>query len=275
MNLNEDNIYLFVKEIYNLSGYDFRNYSFKSLYRRIEKILSDYNCSLEELIEKVKKNPLIIDNIVKNITVNTTEFFRDPQVWIEFEEKIIPELKYRDKIKIWHPGCSYGHEAYSMLILLNENNLLHKATIIATDLNSEVLYFAKQGIFRYLVDLEYLANFDKVLNRSSEKNISYSKYFEIDHEKKILNFKSDYLGKIQFYKHDIVTSNYPTDNDLDVIMCRNLLIYFNIDLQNKVIYSFYKSLKINSFLILGYYESIIGSLSAYFAKSGNIYKKIK
>jgi len=275
VNLNEDNIYLFVKEIYNLSGYDFRNYSFKSLYRRIEKILSDYNCSLEELIEKVKKNPLIIDNIVKNITVNTTEFFRDPQVWIEFEEKIIPELKYRDKIKIWHPGCSYGHEAYSMLILLNENNLLHKATIIATDLNSEVLYFAKQGIFRYLVDLEYLANFDKVLNRSSEKNISYSKYFEIDHEKKILNFKSDYLGKIQFYKHDIVTSNYPTDNDLDVIMCRNLLIYFNIDLQNKVIYSFYKSLKINSFLILGYYESIIGSLSAYFAKSGNIYKKIK
>jgi chemotaxis protein methyltransferase CheR len=275
VNLNEDNIYLFVKEIYNLSGYDFRNYSFKSLYRRIEKILSDYNCSIEELIEKVKKNPLIIDNIVKNITVNTTEFFRDPQVWIEFEEKIIPELKNRDKIKIWHPGCSYGHEAYSMLILLNENNLLHKATIIATDLNSEVLYFAKQGIFRYLVDLEYLANFDKVLNRSSEKNISYSKYFEIDHEKKILNFKSDYLGKIQFYKHDIVTSNYPTDNDLDVIMCRNLLIYFNIDLQNKVIYSFYKSLKINSFLILGYYESIIGSLSAYFAKSGNIYKKIK
>lgn len=274
MDFSEKDIKYFVEELFKLSGYNFFDYSYKSLSRRLEKILSNYQLSLNELIAKMNQNPLIIEDVVKEITVNTTEFFRDPIVWIEFEEKIIPELKQREKIKIWHPGCSYGHEAFSMLILLNEHKLLEKTTIIGTDLNADVLQSAKNGHFRYYVDLEYLKNFDAVLNRNNDKNVPYSKYFEINSTKSLFQLKPDFLGMVQFYKHDLVTDPYPIE-EFDVIMCRNLLIYFNMELQNKVIYNFYNSLKINSYLILGYYESLLGSISNFFYKKGYTYVKIK
>ncbi len=274
MEFSEKEIYIFVKEIYRLSGYNFFDYSYKSLSRRLEKILLLYQSTLDELLHKINKNPLIIEDIVKEITVNTTEFFRDPSVWIEFEEKVIPELKKRDNIKIWHPGCSYGHEAFSMLILLNEYQLLDKTTIIGTDLNADVLQYAKKGTFRYFIDIEFLKNFDAFLNRNDKTKIPYAKYFEINSSKNIFNLKPEFVSKIQFYKHDLVTDAYPNEA-FDIIMCRNLLIYFNTDLQNKVIYNFYKSLKTNSFLILGYYEALLGSISNLFCKTGQIYIKTK
>ena len=276
MEINAEDTKLLISTIYNLSGYDFFDYSPKSLERRLEKILSDYNCSIKELIEKINNNPLIIETIVKNITVNTTEFFRDPTVWIEFEEKVIPFLKNKEKIRIWHPGCSYGHEPYSMLMMLNEHQLLDRAEIIATDLNSDVLSSAKEGRFRYFLDAEYLKNFDLVLNRDPlNYTIPYSKYFTINPIKDIFLIKPEFIGKIKFYKHDIICDPLPDTEAIDVIMCRNLLIYFNMELQNKMLFKFYKALKLNSFLILGYHESIIGSMSSYFDKNGQIYKKNK
>ncbi len=276
MEESNDLLIQFIKEIHRLSGYNFFDYSTKSMSRRVEKILALYNCSIDELIKKINLNPLIIEDIVKEITVNTTEFFREPSVWIEFQDKVIPELKKRNDFKIWHPGCSYGHEAYSMLILLNEHQLLERATIIGTDLNSDVLQTAKKGIFRYYIDYEYLKNFDSVLNRNTEDSIiSYSKYFDIDADKNILNIRQEFINKIQFYKHDVVSDPFPSDETFDIIMCRNLLIYFNMDLQNKVVFKFYKTLKANSFLILGYYESLLGSIANYFNKNGQIYIKAK
>ncbi|NSW45938.1 MAG: protein-glutamate O-methyltransferase CheR [Bacteroidales bacterium] len=276
MEIKEDEIKDIVKVIYDLSGYDFSDYSPKSLLRRFEKILIDYQCTMPELISKLKTNPLLIESIVKNITVNTTEFFRDPLVWIEFEEKVIPELKKHEQIKIWHPGCSLGHEPYSMLIMLNEHQLLDKAEIIATDLNSDVLATAKNGIFRYFLDIEYLKNFDSVINRDPlNYKVPYDKYFDLEASKDIFKIKSEFLGKIKFYKHNLVQDPFPHPDSFDLIMCRNVLIYFNMELQNKIIYNFYKSLKLNSYLILGYHESILGSLSNFFDKNGQVYKKSK
>ncbi len=275
MEIHNNDIERLIREIYDLSGYNFFDYSFKSLARRIEKILALYECSLDNLIERIKKNPLLIDQLVKEITVNTTEFFRDPVVWLEIEQKVLPELANREHIKIWHAGCSYGHEAYSMLILLNEHQLLQKSTIIATDLNADALQVAKKGTFRFHIDMEYMKNFEQVMNCYPNKQVQYTKYFEADASKNILNIRPEFLNIIKFYKHDVVTDNYPPMEEFDLIMCRNLLIYFNMDLQNKVIYSFYKTLKINSFLILGYYEAILGSISNNFYKTGHIYKKVK
>lgn len=276
MEINAEDIKLLINTIFNLSGYDFAEYSTKSLERRLEKILTDYHCSIRELTEKINTNPLIIESIVKNITVNTTEFFRDPTVWIEFEEKIIPVLKKKEKIKIWHPGCSYGHEPYSMLMMLNEHQLLDKTEILATDLNSDVLTSAKEGRFRYFLDAEYLKNFDLVLNRDPlNYPIPYLKYFNIDQIKDIFAIRPEFVGKIKFYKHDLICDPLPDEDAFDVIMCRNLLIYFNMELQNKVLFKFYKAMKLNSFLILGYHESIIGSMSTYFDKNGQVYKKSK
>jgi len=110
------------------------------------------------------------------------------------------------------------------------------------------------------------------LNRDGNSKISYSKYFEINSSKNLFQLRPEFVGKVQFYKHDLVTDIYPIEA-FDIIMCRNLLIYFNMDLQNKVVYNFYKSLKKDSFLILGYYESLLGSISSFFYKTGQIYIK--
>lgn len=274
--LSEKDIKELIQIIFNYSGYDFSEYSQKSFGRRIEKILCDYHCDITDLIKKIKANPLIIDSIVKNITVNTTEFFRDPTIWIEFEEKVIPEWEKYDKIKIWHPGCSSGHEPYSMLMMLNEHNLLDKTEIMATDLNADVLLNAKEGKFRYFLDAEYLKNFDSVLNRDPlNPRIPYEKYFIIDASKDIFSIRPEFIGKIKFYKHDLIRDPLPGQNNYDLIMCRNVLIYFNMELQNKVLLNFYKSIKIGSFLILGYHESIMGSIANCFYKNGQIYKKSK
>ncbi len=275
MEISNSDIERLVREIYDLSGYNFFDYSYKSLARRIEKILGLYECSLYDLIERMRKNPLIVDQLVKEITVNTTEFFRDPVVWIEIEQKVLPELAKREHIKIWHAGCSYGHEAYSMLILLNEHRLLQQSTIIGTDLNADVLQIAKKGTFRYYIDMEYMKNYEQVINRNPDKQVPFTKYFEVDVAKNILNIRPEFLNIIKFYKHDLVTDHYPPCEEFDLIMCRNLLIYFNMDLQNKVIYSFYKTLKINSYLILGYYEAMLGAVSNSFYKSGHVYTKMK
>ncbi len=276
MEIQPNDTALFVKTIYDLSGYDFSGYSIKSLNRRIEKVLEDFHYEFSQLIEHIKSNPLIIDSIVKSITVNTTELFRDPMVWLAIEKEIIPELKKKEYIKIWHPGCSTGQEPYSMLILLNEHGLLDRTEFLATDLNADVLNTARKGKFRYFLDVEYLKNFDAVFNIDpTVRYIPYEKYFLLDEKQDIFSVKPEFLNKIQFYKHDIIHDTLPGIETFDLIMCRNLLIYFEMDLQNTIIYGFYKALKKNGYLVLGYHESIIGTMENFFSKKGQIYCKKK
>jgi len=274
MEIRDEEIKEFIKVLTSISTYDFSDYSEKSFKRRMEKLVNDSNCSLNDITQKIKNNKSYLEKIVRDITVNTTELFRDPKVWIEIQKEIIPKIKELKDINIWHAGCSSGQELYSMLMLLNENNLLEKATIVGTDLNTEMIDEAEKGSFKYRFNAEYLPNFDQVLNIDTEKaKIPYSKYMDIDQGRDLLKMKPFLVSKPKFFKHDLVNDKNIFDFKFDLIMCRNVLIYFNNNLQNKVFEKFWESLNDNGVLIIGLHESIMGTISSKYLKKSQLYFK--
>jgi chemotaxis protein methyltransferase CheR len=129
------------------SDYDFSEYAPKSFQRRVEKVLEDFGMDIFELIDEINKGDQnFIQKVVNNLTVNTTELFRDPKVWQAIRYRILPKLRNNDVIDIWHPGCSSGQEVYSMLILLNEEGLLDKVNIYGTDINTDALEQARKEL---------------------------------------------------------------------------------------------------------------------------------
>src|ERR1035437_4048545 len=162
--ITNDDVHLFINAVKAQSEYDFSDYSDKSLKRRIEKILSDNKISLPDLIKEIKKDPEYVDKIVKEITVNTTELFRDVSTWQTLKHRILPKMKDNETINIWHSGCSTGQEVYSMLIILAELNLLEKARIYATDINVDAIDVAKKGIYKFRFNMAYL-------DRSEERRV--------------------------------------------------------------------------------------------------------
>lgn len=185
MVLTDQDVNFFINTIKNVSNYDFSEYSEKSLKRRLQKILIDNNMDLLTLINKLKTNKDFLEKTVKDITVNTTELFRDPQIWQTLRYRILPKFSENKNINIWHAGCSTGQEVYSMMILLNELDLLDKAKIFASDLNIDALEAAKKGNYKYRFNIGYLDNFDKVIkenpfNYDEYNDVPYNKYFKID-----------------------------------------------------------------------------------------------
>src|SRR4030042_3388955 len=155
MTIKDKDFLLFIYALKNSSKYDFSQYSEKSLKRRLAKVLADNKLTLPLLINCMKNDSKFVEKVVNEITVNTTELFRDPQVWQAIRYAILPKLKNNSVINIWHAGCSTGQEVYSMLILLNELGLLEKTKVYATDLNTDVLGVAKNGEYRYRFNLTY------------------------------------------------------------------------------------------------------------------------
>lgn len=270
----------FIETLKSVSGYDFSEYSEKSLMRRIEKVLTDNQIELNELLNKLKQDSHFLEKIVKDITVNTTELFRDPQAWHMLKYHVLPALASKPVINIWHAGCSTGQEVYSMLILLSEMGLYEKSNVFATDINTDVIEAAKKGVYKYRFNLGYLDNFDKVLKEDPNKpgeflEIPYSKYFEINKVKDIITINKNLLTKPVFKKHDLVRDANPFDVTFDLILCRNVIIYFNYNLQNKVFGLFFSNLSIDGSLLLGMHESMLGPISARFEKKGQLYIKSK
>lgn len=274
MEIHDEEIKEFITVLNSVSTYDFSDYSEKSFKRRMEKLVNDNNCSISEISKKIKSNSTYLEKIVRDITVNTTEIFRDPKVWHEIQHDVIPYLKTLDTIRIWHAGCSSGQELYSMMMLLNENNLLEKSKIIGTDLNTEMLDEASRGVYKYRFNAEYLPNFDKVLNTDSNKEkVPYNKYMDIDQSRDTIKIKPFLLKRPEFYKHDLVNDHNNFKMEFDLIICRNVLIYFNNNLQNKVFEMFWDSLGPQGILIIGLHESIMGPASVKFSKKGQLYYK--
>ena len=139
-------ILTFIKTLRDYGGYEFSNYSDKSFMRRVEKILMDNRIDLKTLISRVKFDHNFLEEVVKDITVNNTELFRDPQVWHAIKYRILPRLASKREINIWHAGCSTGQEVYSMIILLNELGMLYRSHIYATDSNTDVLKTAHYSV---------------------------------------------------------------------------------------------------------------------------------
>lgn len=278
MTITEQDYQLFLFSLKNLSKYDFSQYSEKSLKRRLIKVLADNRLTITGLLNRMKNEEGFIEKVVKEITVNTTELFRDPQVWQAMKYAILPKLKNNSVINIWHAGCSTGQEVYSMLILLKELDLLDKAKVYATDLNSDVLDQARQGLYKYRFNINYLDNFDKVIkenpyNFEEYNDVPYDKYIEIDKVNDSIKINESLRSKPIFKKHDLVTEENTLYVKFDIIMCRNVIIYFNYDLQNRVFDLFHKNLYDTGCLVLGLHETILGAYSVKFQKKGQAYYK--
>jgi chemotaxis protein methyltransferase CheR len=278
MMVSDQDYQLFLYALKNSSKYDFSQYSEKSLKRRILKVLTDHSMNITSLVSKIKTDPEFVEKVVKEITVNTTELFRDPQVWQTIRYTILPRFKNNSVINIWHAGCSTGQEVYSMLILLNELDMLDKARVYATDINTDVMDIAKQGEYKYRFNLTYLDNFDKVIkenpyNYEEYNDVPYNKYLELDKASDTIKMHSFLREKPVFKKHDLVTENNTLYVKFDLILCRNVIIYFNYNLQCRVFDLFHQSLYDTGCLIMGMHETILGAPASKYQKKGHAYFK--
>ncbi|MBI9067233.1 MAG: protein-glutamate O-methyltransferase CheR [Salinivirgaceae bacterium] len=276
--VTDEDVQRFISAIKMVSTYNFTDYSERSFKRRIEKLLVDNHMDINQLSLKMSKDKDFLEKIVRDITVNTTELFRDPEMWITLKYQILPKLKKNKSIFIWHAGCSSGQEIYSMLILLNELGMLEQAKVFATDINSEMLESSKKATYKYRFNLGYLDNFDKVIrenpyNFEEKIDVPYEKYFDIDKVKDTITMKKFLREKAVFRKHDLVNDGNIFYSKFDLILCRNVIIYFNNKLQNHVIDLFSNSLYRDGFLILGAHESILGPVANSFDRTKGFYRK--
>ena len=275
---NTDDLSRFVTALRTYTTYDLSDYSDRSLLRRLYKVLDDERISLDELIGNIAKDASYGDHVVEAITVNTSELFRDPSVWLLLRSRIYPRFKTQNYLNIWHAGCSMGQEVYSNLMLLNELGLYEKARVYASDINQKILTTAQLGEYRYRFNLSYLDNFDLVvntnpLNYEEKLNVSYSKYFDIDEAKDLIRMHDFLRKKPTFRANDLVKGVNPFFVRYDVIFCRNVLIYFNAALQNKLFEVFYRNLYPGGILVLGAHESILGSWADRFERISQVYMR--
>lgn len=279
MNLNEDfvvpadEVKKIIQALKAHTTYDFSDYSEKSIRRRIDKIFNDYRQSVPEIIANISKNPAYVEKLVRDISVNTTEFFRDPKVWHEMIDRMMPSLLTRPTLKIWHPGCSSGQEVYSFLILLLEYGYSGMVQSFGTDINGEILEEARKGRYKYRFVQEYLPNFDKVFEEKNGRKSVWEKYFDISVSRDIMAVKPALQENVRFMSHNLVADGNTFGFTFDLIMCRNVLIYFNQNLQDHVFKLFWECTSEDGFMIIGLHESILGPTSRLFVKNGQIYKR--
>lgn len=239
---------LLLEAVYTLSGYDFRKYNQQSILRRIEHRMRLNNfSSISQLTESIIYNTELLKVLLNDFSINVTEMFRDPSFFRAFREEIIPQLKQLDKIRIWHAGCATGEEVYSMAILLQEEGLLDRAMMYATDMNEDVLKKAEQGAFPLHKMQAYTKNY--ILAGGTE---SFSQYYKTDDS--FATFQPFLSENIMFAQHNLATDK--SFQEFDIIICRNVLIYFTPELQHEVHHLFYDSLARNGYLGLGDKETL-------------------
>jgi chemotaxis protein methyltransferase CheR len=254
------------------SPYDFSEYSDSSIDRRIQKVIRDYNISMDELIHKTRTDEVFVEQVVEAITVNTTELFRDPHVWAYMRDIVIPQLKSRPKINIWHAGCSTGQEVYSDMIVLHSMGLLDKCDIYASDISKKAIELAKKGVYRNTFNNDkYKENFKTVFEGTDVPD--FNTYFDVRESDDRIEVKPFLLDKVKYIKHDLVKEEQAFYNKFDLIFCRNVLIYFNSGLQSRIVQRFYDNLFPGGILVLGAHEALTGFFKTKFAKNGPVYTR--
>jgi len=239
---------LLLESIYRYYGYDFRNYSRPFILRRLtHRVHKENLSSISALQERVLRDPLLLKKIFSDLSINVTEMFRDPEFYLDFRKKVVSDLKTYAHIKVWHAGCSTGEEVYSLAILLKEEGLLDKTRIYATDINKGVLEIAKQGIYSKK-DMElYARNYRDAGGKEKLSDYYTSKYGSVLFDKSLSK-------NIVFADHNLVTDSVFAE--VNLIFCRNVLIYFDKTLQNRVLHLFNNSLSKRGYLCLGTKESL-------------------
>ena len=229
-------------------GYDFRGYSRASLRRRVGRYMADSGFNrVADLQHELIRDVGRCQHFVRGLTVNVTDMFRDPSFYTVLREQVIPDLRSHPFIKIWHAGCSTGEEAYSMAILLQEEGLAERAVIYATDINSKVLDQARKGIYHERQWATARENYQLSGGRHRLED-----YVSAGYER----FMMDPVLKknIVFTAHDLVVDQ--VFGEMQLVICRNVLIYFRRELQARVLTLFYDSLDMGGYLGLGIKESL-------------------
>ena len=241
-------IELLLEGVFRHYGFDFRSYAYASIRRRLWKRVEGESLrTISELQALILHDPDAMERLLLDLSVNVTAMFRDPGFYREFREQVVPLLRTYPFIRIWHAGCSTGEEVFSMAILLEEEGLYDRTRLYATDINDVVLQRAKQGIFPLERMQEYTDNYIKAAGTRS-----FSEYYTAKYDGAL--FSPTLTRNVVFSQHNLVTDR--SFSEFHVIFCRNVLIYFDKTLQNRVHRLFYESLVMFGVLALGSKESL-------------------
>jgi chemotaxis protein methyltransferase CheR len=246
--INELEVDLFLDAIYRRWGYDFRNYARASLNRRVAQRLSITGLKrVSEMIPLVLHDQGFFESFLSDMSVTVTEMFRDPWVFKKIRETVIPKLRTYSRINIWHAGCATGAEVYSMAILLQEEGLLDRCQIYATDYNNKSLSSAKKGIYPINLMKTYTNNYIEAGGK-----FSLADYYRTGYDSACM--LKALRDRITFANHNLM--NDGVFAEMNLVMCRNVMIYFDRDLQNRSLKLFSESLVPRGFLVLGTQESL-------------------
>jgi chemotaxis protein methyltransferase CheR len=235
-------------------GYDFRNYARASLTRRIRRAVQvEGLSSISALQERLLHSPDAAMRFVTALSVHTTAMFRDPDVYRALRTDVIPMLRTYPFVRIWHVGCSSGEEVYSLAILLEEQGLYERCRIYATDLSDAILDRARQGVF----PLRSMRDYTQAYQRAGGTH-DFSSYYVADHEHAVM--RQSLRRNVVFSQHNLVCDS--AFNEFQLIMCRNVLLYFDETLRDRAHQLFHGSLSRLGLLVLGKKEALTFSRHA-------------
>lgn len=250
-------------------GIDFTNYERKSLKRGFARLIVKRKLdSLLALWGKIISDREFFLGCVDDLTVNLTELFRNPEIWVQIRDEILPKFATNFRVNMWHAGCSSGEEVYTMAVVLKEANMIRKTKAIATDLSEGMIQKAIEGKYSSVV-----------MNKYKESLKEFAPHYTVDQVFDVEDYsaivKPEFKSHVNFYKHNLVQD--PMDQMFDVIFCRNVMIYFDDQLKMKVLKMFHEHLNPNGFFIVGYYDMLPDGAKTLFKVYDNktrIYQKI-
>lgn len=249
LNLDDMEVKSMFEQIYNEHGFDFRQYAMPTLKRQIQNTLRTKELSsVADLHDRVCRDPEFLREFVSKLTMPVTSMFRDPNFFLTFRKQVIPLLRTYPFIRIWHAGCCTGQEVYSMAILLMEEGLYSRCRLYGTDINPQLLHIAKQGIYPANLMKDYTQAY---LQAGGMR--SFSEYYTAAYDHAIL--RPSLRENIVFAQHNLVNDHI--FNEFNVVLCRNVLIYFNRLLRERVLQLFYESLCPFGILGLGRHETLV------------------
>jgi chemotaxis protein methyltransferase CheR len=246
--VDEIELALLLEGVYRRYGFDFREYAPASLRRRVwRRVHAEGLTTISALQDKLLHDPNCMERLLLDLSINVTAMFRDPTFYVAFREKVVPLLRTYPFTRIWVAGCSTGEEVYSLAILLQEEDVYERTRVYATDINESVLERARAGVFPLDKMREYTQNYIKAGGTRA-----FSEYYLAKYDG--AQFQRSLVENVVFAQHNLVSDR--SFNEFNVIVCRNVMIYFDRALQQRVHGLFYESLMTFGVLALGAKESI-------------------
>lgn len=239
---------LLLEAVYRRYGFDFREYAPASLKRRVwRRMTAEGLTTVTQLQDKLLHDPASMERLLLDLSINVTSMFRDPSFYVALREKVVPALKTYPFTRIWCAGCSTGEEVYSIAILLQEEGLYDRTRIYATDINEHVLESARAGVFPLDTMQQYTQNYIK-----GGGTREFSEYYVAAYDG--ARFARSLIENVVFAQHNLASDR--AFNEFNLIVCRNVMIYFDKTLQDRVHHLFHESLDTFGVLALGHKESV-------------------